>query len=424
MTIAKTKQQENCNDAVVEEDFGQNKYDGIITLLVSIGLIASWSATIMLAMIIGANVDDVSFEPQSKPVLYYFFHGGSIVAIIGAGVIAAITGQYERLSKSARIAFWVLQATGITWAIIAYDLKDYLSWKAFGATGPIVWLSCILIFAGMNRAIWKKLDRLINLISYMTAVLALYAMAKYRVIEIRSESGPVMYVVILAWFAGWSLLTSGKAYGWRLWLRTFPFVAFTVTAIFTQTRSWVLMAILLLVTLLVVNAPSRLEDENKRFVRSKVLIALAFIVLVTGLLFQNELVRSFGMLQERLHEDTRTGQYTEFFSQVPVSDLILGRGPTGTWFFGDTDYQFFDNAFLWIAFIGGLPILISYIVLIIVPGVRVFFGGAKGNDAAASVLLILWGIACLGVSTYSHPSLTPYSYFLCLLGRTLSRLSG
>ena len=116
-----------------------------------------------------------------------------------------------------------------------------------------------------------------------------------------------------------------------------------------------------------------------------------------------------------MHEDTRTEQYEEFFAQVPLSDLILGRGPNGVWYFAGNEYQYFDNSFLWMAFLGGLPLLISYLVLIIVPGFRAFFRGAKDDDAAASALLILWAIACLGVSTYSHPSLTPYSYFLCLL---------
>ena len=296
MKTMKIEQQESCSDILIEDEFCQNQYDRLITFLVAVGLIASWCATAMLAVMIGTNIEDVFVEPQSKPVLYYLFHGGSIVAVVGAGVVAAITGQYERLSKPARIAFWALQATAIIWAIIAYNLKDYLSWKAFGATGPIVWFSCLLIFAGMNRTIWKTIDRVINLISYMTAALALYSVAKYRVIEMRTESGPVLLMVMLAWFAGWTMFTSGKAQGWRLWLRAFPFVAFAITAVFTQTRSWILFAILLLAIFLFVKAPSRSEYEVTRFMRTKVLFSLVIIVLVAGFLFRNEIAASFGML--------------------------------------------------------------------------------------------------------------------------------
>jgi len=415
MTIAKTKHQENSNDVILEEDFIQNQYDWIITVLVSIGLIASWSAMVMISIMVGVDSEGAFSEPQSKPTMYYLFHGVGIVSVVSGGFLAAVTGQYGRMSKPACTAFWFLQTTSIIWALFVYDLKDYQSWKVFGATGPFVWLSCVLIFAGMNRSIWKNLDHVINLISYMTAALVFYAVAKYKVIDVRSESGPVLLMVNLAWFAGWTLLTSGKAQGWKLLLRSLPYVAFVVSAIFTQTRSWVLMSILLLVTFLFILAPSHLEDKKSRFVRSKVLISLALIFLVAVLIFQKELAASFDMLEERFHSDTRTGQYEEFFAQVPLSDLILGRGPNGTWFFAGKDYQFFDNAFLWMAFIGGLPILITYIVLIFIPGIRAVFRGVKGNDAAASALLILWGIACMGVSTYTNPSLTPYSYLLCLL---------
>ncbi len=415
MSKPATEQHEDYADLAPEDDYDVHRFDRAVSLLVSIALIASWCAAVIVALTVGINPDDAYFAPQSKPALYYLFHATGIVSVVGAGMLAAISGQYRRLCLSARIAFCTMQAASICWALIAYDMKDYLSWKALGATGPLVWLSSILLFAGMNRSTWHSLGPVSNALSYLTAVLAMYAIATHREIDVRFESGPVLIMIILAWFAGWTLLTARKTTGWRLCIRVFPYIAFLFTAVFTQTRSWVLMSLLLLVAFLILRSPSDEEGGKIRFIRSKVILSIIALLLVTGLLFQDEFGKAFGMLGERMYDDTRTGQYLEFFDQVPASDLILGRGPNGTWFFGDEEYQYFDNSFVWMAFIGGVPILIPYIILIIVPGFRAYFRGAREDDAAASALLILWGIACLGVSTYSHPSLTPYSYFLCLL---------
>jgi hypothetical protein len=136
-------------------------------------------------------------------------------------------------------------------------------------------------------------------------------------------------------------------------------------------------------------------------------------------------LNSFDSLKKRMTVDSRSGQYLIFFSQVSLSDLMLGRGPNATYVFGDSEkYQFFDNAYIWMAFIGGLPIMVSYFVLIILPGIKAYFRGARGDDAAASVLIILWGLACTGLSTYSLPSVTPYCFLLYLLaGRCLKFLA-
>ncbi len=404
---------EGCMDYLPDDD--EYRFDGTVSLLASIALIASWCAAMMVALTVGINPDNAYHDPQSKPALYYLLHATGIVSVIGAGMLAAVSGQYRRLCPSAKIAFWTMQTASICWALVTYELKDYLSWKALGATGPLVWLSCILLFAGMKQTIWRLLGSVSTTLSYLTAALAMYAVATHREIDVRFESGPVLIMIVLAWFAGWTLLTSRKATGWRLYVRAFPYIAFLCTAIFTQTRSWILMAILLLTAFLFIRSPSSDEGDEPRFVRGKVILSILALLLVAGVLFQKEVGTAFGMLGERMYDDTRTGQYLEFFDQVPASDLILGRGPNGTWFFGDEEYQYFDNSFVWMAFIGGVPILIPYIILIIVPGFRAYFRGAREDDAAASALLILWGIACLGVSTYSHPSLTPYSYFLCLL---------
>ncbi len=399
--------------------------DRLVSGLVITGIVGAWLAWVIVAYSTGASPDESFFGPRSKPFVYYIFHAAGIFSVLAAGILAFFKGHYRRLGGITRAAFWFLVITSVTWSLIAYDLDDYLSWQALGSTGPLVWLTSVLIFAGMDRSVWKSLEPVIEVIAYITAVLALFTIVTtYGNLDERWFSAPVQYMVLLIWFGGWTFITAGSRGGWRLFLRCVPFIVFVFTAIVTRTRSWFLMSILLfIVTLFCSRHEEQMEMENRRR-RLKVFIAVGVVFLIAGVLLQDPLLHALDAFSERALDDTRSEQYVEFFSQVPLSDLVLGRGPNGTWFWQGEYYQFFDNAYLWMAFIGGLPTLLAYFILVIVPGVRAYVRGASGRDAAAAALIILWGLACSGFSTYISPSLSPYSYLVYLMaGRCLGYLA-
>jgi hypothetical protein len=188
------------------------------------------------------------------------------------------------------------------------------------------------------------------------------------------------------------------------------------------------MALVLFFAMLYIKNTTR---DNESIDSHKIIapICMATALLITVYLcFQEPVNEAINRLFGRVFVDSRSGQYDVFFSQVSFSHLILGGGPNASWQFGTADayreYQYFDNAFLWMAFIGGLPLMCSYLIVIIFPGIRLLFRGVAGNTAAAAILIALWGVACTGISTYTNPSLTPYSYLICLLaGRCLGALA-
>ena len=68
------------------------------------------------------------------------------------------------------------------------------------------------------------------------------------------------------------------------------------------------------------------------------------------------------------------------------------------------------------AFIGGLPILVSYCVLVIRPGLVALL--RRRNDwqtAASAKLLFIWTLALGGLGVYCSPSLNAYSYLILLM---------
>ncbi|RII27097.1 MAG: hypothetical protein CXR31_07530 [Geobacter sp.] len=350
--------------------------------------------------------------------------------MIAGSSVAMLNGWYRKAGGGTRLAFWLLQITSIIWALLSYTFQDYLSWKALGATGPFVWLSCILVFAGMDKSVWKVLDPLVRYLSYITAALALYSIYGYHLIvmEERWLSAPVQYMVILMWFSGWTLLTSWNSRGTKLYVRFLPYIVFIITTIFTQTRSWFLMSIFLFIAFNYVSA-IKYKTQKTFIKRYSASIGLSIVMILIAILFlHGPLAGAFDTFSSRSFEESRIGQYVQFFSQVQATDLILGSGPDASWEFstgeGREEYHYFDNAYLWMAFIGGFPMMISYFVLIVFPGIKLFFSRVTGDDAAAAILVVLWGLACTGFSTYLNPSLTPHSYLICLLaGRCIGCLS-
>ena len=402
-----------------------NGIDNLISILVSAGIIFSWFSLVIVALSIGSTPSEDFLDPGSKPAIYYLLHGTGMIALISSGVIAGLKGQYQKLSRPMRFAFWLLMTTSITWSFITYDFKDVASMEVFGATGPFVWFSCVLIFTGMNRSVWRVLEPVILVLGYLTAFLAVYSIITSSVtVEERWLSAPVRHMILLMWFGGWALLTSHESKGFALLLRFSPYLVFILTTIYTQTRSWFLMSLFLLVFYWLVG---KRYDDNHSSIYGKFMVFSAIMMiaaLITSVFLEDYISNSIIEFRDRAFEDSRTGQYIDFFSQVSISDLFLGMGPNGTWYWGDRDYQFIDNAYLWMAFVGGIPIVLSYCMLIIYPGFKAYFTGATKNDAAAASLVILWGLSLTGFSTYLNPSLTPHSYLLLLLsGRCLAYLS-
>ncbi|GFO64860.1 hypothetical protein M1B72_04880 [Geomonas paludis] len=407
---------------------GRQKRSGsagtLVPLLSAAGLLGAWGAWVVTAQSIGTTAGEGVVGPGEKSALYYLAHGLGLLCALAAGTIAAVNGQYRRLDPTTRYAFWILQLTALLWALASYGLADYTSFKAFGATGPFVWFSTVLVFAGMDRRVWPIVDKVVFGASMISACLATVSIATtHRDITQRWLSTPVYYMVLLMWYGGWTLFSFTRHQKLNHFWRFIPYVVFICLAVFTKTRSWFLMSFFLLMSFFWLNKPAAGKARSFLAHRLKSLLVLLVALSILGFFLQDLLLGAFTDFQDRALQDTRSGQYVDFFADVPLSDLVLGRGPNGTWDWNGKDYQYFDNAVLWMAFIGGVPTALSYLALIILPGLRCLGSEALEINAAA-VLLLLWGLACIGFSTYSNPSLTPYSYLLCLLsGRCLGFLA-
>jgi hypothetical protein len=383
----------------------------IVGLLAAVGLVASWLETIVIA----AQSTNLILDLQvPKPPLYYYTHAMALLAVIAAGLLAALSGQLRALGLVGCVAFLVLGVSAAGWAVASYTIEELFSRAIFGPTGPFVWFTLIFAVVGTDRRVWAVIDPVIRLLAYATSVLALWTLVSSEgsVYYSGQLSKPTQYSIMLMWLGGWTLLSATRHCGWRLAARATPFFSLVLMAIYSQARSWTALTILLGLVFVILRA----REKRSALAGARIVVVAGVLIVAAGIITYDSFLRTaLEGLAGRVHEDTRTGEYVAFFSAVPVSDLLLGKGPKGTWYWpGFGDFQFADNGFMWMMFIGGLPTLLSYVALVIWPGVRALQMGARGQDAAAVFLLLFWGLALMGLSTYTLPSVSMSSYLVSL----------
>jgi hypothetical protein len=386
--------------------------DLLLVGLILTGLAAAWLAEVLPVEqgVTGLDAAGKFILIPVKSAVYYAAHAMSIGALLTAGVIGGLSKRFRNITPESRIAFAVLLVTAVTWSLVTYRAEELLSSALVGATGPFVWIMPVVVFAGANRRIWPHLDRFLRMLAYLTAALALRLLASPYVYY-RGFSKYILYAMLLFWLGGWTLLTATGLKGFRLLPRLLPYVMMLAMSLCSQSRSWTLLGLLLGATFIYLRGRER--GSLILAVRSAALLGAggAVIALGVAIVLPQTLHNSIDGFRNRLKEDTRSGQYTAFFESVPPSDLLLGRGPKGTWYWrGWGDYQFFDNGFLWTLFIGGIPTLLGYGTLMFWPAFKALRAKPHGADAAALAMVLLETVSMTGLSTFTLPTVGLVSY--------------
>jgi len=399
-----------------------------LTALVIAALISGWAATIISAEGAETVLDPsgafvVVFE---RTLLYYVTHGLAIGFTTAAGVVAILRGRLRLLSLGARLALYVLLASTGVWAIVTYSADEWFSTTIFGSAGPFVWFTLLFILAGTYSATWTYIDPLIRNLAYISCVFAIRALIGFEYGRYIGGSKYTQYASLLLWLGGWTLLNSTRTRGWRLLCRSLPAVLMGLMALCSQSRSWVVHCCLLGLVFALLRARERGSlVQGLRYLALACALWVVVAALTYTMLPQNVSAAIEG-LTARVDEDTRTGQYVAFFRVVPVTDLLFGRGPKGTWYWRNVgDYAYFDNGYLWMLFVGGVPTLVGYVVVLLRPAVQAIARRPMATDAAAAWLLLFWALALTGLSVYTLPSVGLSSQIMSLCaGRCYLFLAG
>lgn len=350
-------------------------------------------------------------EPGAAPLA----HGLAVMMALVAGGLGVISGGLRPMGLVGRLGLAVIFGSAIVWSLIAYDSTELLSGPLLGPTGPFVWFVSAFVLAGTNDRVWVVQDRLMVILAYVTAVLAVRELLTVQPLLAQDSSRLAGYTLALIWLAGWTLLTGMLDGGFKLILRLIPFSILVVCAIHGRARGWTVISLALFGLFIY----RRAGTQGNPAPRVRLVLA-AGVLVVLGVLAvyaaaPNSVFQGLEMITAQVNGVVERGHYAHFFSSVVPSTFLLGGGPKATWHLrGAGDFQFFGNGILWTAFIGGLPILIGYYVVVLRPALRLVGRGLLGRDYAAMVMVTTWAVAMTGIGGPTLPGTFFINYVVLL----------
>jgi hypothetical protein len=299
------------------------------------------------------------------------------------------------------------------WCLVSYQPSEY--WPGLiQTTSPLIFTMCLGVYAGFDPTLWPKLRPLALAIAYGSAALGAYYTVRLTVADVFSGPTPMVeHLQIALWFSLCALALH-KSSRWRDCVPALiPLAACIPMAIIASRRSFSLLAVFGLATGLMIPLQRHLRLVAVRVLALGLLSALVFGV--GWWLLSVAVPDRVEVFKGRLLEDTRSGQYSKFFQQVPVTSLITGLGPKATYTLNDrANYDYIDNQFLFILFKFGLPVLLGYCAVVIWPGLRLLIGAGSQQQRQLGVLFAFWTLATLGVSIFHAITVNPQNLAVVL----------
>lgn len=199
-----------------------------------------------------------------------------------------------------------------------------------------------------------------------------------------------------------------------LWFKIGLILLGLLCSLLIVSRSWSIQCLLLLVAYLILSS-----DLKARLLTIMGMVLGVFVILVFLEPYLSSVILP---LIDRVREDTRTGQFQVFFSQVDSWRLLFGSGMNATYVFRGEEYRFFDNQFIFEAFHYGclhiLPLLWFFFRTLRVSVGKIKEVGKRKSYLGAKFVVIMFLLAMGGLSVYFRYDWTlPTALLLMFFGK-------
>lgn len=331
-------------------------------------------------------------------------------------VILAIFGAKSKYKISIYFAYSILLFYVVFNFIFSgadlMDMSQFMDGKGIGT-----WICLGLIFVSYNDKRFDFFKKFLLFSAIFISCLALYnfidfgigfwrgqALSKYRV-----------YATNYLWIAPYVFLI--LKYNTKLkWLRIFVLLMGIILALVIQTRSFLLVYLLVLI----------FDFFNTKNKAGYIAILLVGAIVMLYLIMNTQMLgTSFELLMDRGTHDTRSDQLIAFMGQLNPIELITGQGFFASYRFGMEEWTAVDNQWLFLIWWGGLIPFTAYFYLsAIIPLLMIFRGGLSYETKVECFVLILWVLALLGLAIFTSMTIDFFFFIICIiLGRVLYKFS-
>jgi hypothetical protein len=388
--------------------------------LIVVGIVLSTVVNIFVNHSMRGDIDNpvIGDLLAYQPTPWALAFGRVSYAIMIVGAVLSVTGASGvRLGRHYRVLLCAWIGYSLLLATRNLQLQDFLSSVFFSSLAPGCAIASCLIFASADKETWRALARIVAYGSVVVSFIALYQMAQMR----SASRGEAFWR--LDTYAKILEITAIVGFGWfaracKTWIGAIPVAVLIAATVAMQTRLMVVELVSLLFFY-------RLFSQRKLSTSAVVASCLGGLILLWGVylfwyspaVFRANLPASASAFLDRSTEDTRSAQFVNFFAKVPAETFILGVGIPRPGEFNGQGSKGIDFGYVNILFIGGIPALVLFFLIHLLPPIRCLGDGFDSVDAACLASVMTYGVRLFSSTV---PDLTPGYYILMLLvGRSV-----
>lgn len=339
----------------------------------------------------------------------------AVICIFMAVILSIFKAKKHYLPKIFFAYFLILSFISINYLLTGPGFNNITGLMDIKGIGP--WLCLGLIFVSYDNFRYELFKKFLIISVLFISIFVIYNLSEFGIGLYRGQALAKyrVYATNMVWISPFVFLIF-KNNKKLLPIRILAIFIGVATALITQTRSFLLIYMLILIF--------DFSQTRKKpiYIIGASIVSLLSIYMVLNIEFFNS---SFGLIQERGMDDTRSSQLIEFLSQLNFIELVVGKGFDSIWYFGGQPYAYLDNQWLLLIWWAGLiPALMYFYLTAIIPFILFFKKNQDYETKVESLVLILWTLACAGLAIFSTMSVDFFFFIICIIqGRLLNKYS-
>jgi hypothetical protein len=334
-----------------------------------------------------------------------------LAIVLTGGILCAIAPVALSRARHYRVLLCFAIAYSVVLATRNLEMRDLLRYEVHSPMAPVCTAASCLLFASLNRDHWRTLIRVVALGSLGVSLLALFELMGMHSAS-RGEAYWRLYT-----YSGILEITAIVAFGWfskvrRAWIGLIPAAVLLVVSVAMQAR-------LMLVENLCLLGFYILFTRRGLTVNRLVTLCVASLLLMWTPYFiwyssgvQRMLPRSVTSFWDRRAEDTRSAQFVDFFAKVPAGTFLFGTGIPRRGEFNGLGATGIDLGYVNILFLGGVPALVLFFIIHLLPALRCIGARFDSVDAACLASVLTYGVRLFSSTV---PAFEPHYLLLMLL---------
>ena len=304
-----------------------------------------------------------------------------------------------RLAFRLRCCVYIIGFLSLMWTIHSLITVPGYNIGTLDGTAKTIWICMFGVYLGYDEESWYRIKKVIPFLAMVYMFLSF---------------GYVMYIRMNGmWHQQTNQAPYWMTYSTAIWLLAYLAFCFenikrkdsnrlllllvmnAFIVAFTISRGWLIQTIFLMTMFIISSSASKVSK------RRLVLLLLIILGIGTYILRQDIALYLTSYITKFQTAASRESQYASFFSQVSLTDLIVGKGEYASYTYRNVqNYIYIDNSYLYYAFHFGAVYALIILGMELFEAIKVLRNSKDIQDRKIGLILFMWIAALSGASVF------------------------